>query len=227
MEAVNTGAQIILWQENALAAFHYMKDDYIEEGRKFAINENVFLIMGMYVLSEDGSSDENLAIFITPSGETKVYLKNYLTPGDDHITGDGKILVHDSEYGKLGLIICQDAHFLNFVKQAKEVDIMLILNHNWESITPYYARMVVFRTIEQGFNMVSAAYHGLSYAVDYHGDVLAEMNDFTTEERIMIADIPKQGIKTIYSQIGDFFAWLCVLGFVGLIALAIKNSKKV
>jgi len=224
--AVDNGAQIIVWQENALAVYKRDEVEFIAKVKEFAIDEKVYMIVGMYVLSEDRSSDENQAILITPSGETEEYLKNYLTPGDNHITGDGKILVHDSEYGKLGLIICQDAHYLNFVKQAKEVDIMLILNHNWESITPYYAEMSFFRAIEQGFNIVSAAYHGLSYAVDYHGDVLAEMNDFTTEERIMIADIPKQGIKTIYSQIGDFFAWLCILGLFTMIWLSFSKLKK-
>ncbi|GAI81779.1 unnamed protein product, partial [marine sediment metagenome] len=65
-----------------------------------------------------------------------------------------------------------------------------------------------------------------SNAVDYHGNVLAELNDFATEERIMIADIPKQGIKTIYSQIGDLFAWLCVLGFLIMIGLSFSKFKK-
>ena len=66
--------------------------------------------------------------------------------------------------------------------------------------------MPIFRAIENGFSMVRADYHGLSNAVDYHGNILSQMNDFTTEERIMIADIPTEGIKTIYSIIGDSFA---------------------
>jgi apolipoprotein N-acyltransferase len=75
--------------------------------------------------------------------------------------------------------------------------------------------------------MIRANYHGLSTAVDYHGNILAQMNDFTTKETIMIADLPNQGIRTIYSQIGNSLAWLCVLGLLGLIALAAKNGKKI
>ncbi|MFC2026201.1 nitrilase, partial [Chloroflexota bacterium] len=63
-------------------------------------------------------------------------------------------------------------------------------------------------------------------AVDYHGNILAQMNAFTTEERIMIADIPTQGIQTVYSKIGVLFTWLCVSGFVGLLVLAIINRKE-
>ncbi|GAI87741.1 unnamed protein product, partial [marine sediment metagenome] len=40
------------------------------------------------------------------------------------------------------------------------------------------------------------------------------------------ADVPTKGVKTIYSTIGDSFAWLCVLGLLGFIALTIKNRKK-
>jgi len=159
-------ADIIVWQENALAVYKKDEDGFIDKVKEFAIDKKVYLVVGMYVLSEDRKHDENKAYLITPEGETIEYLKNYLTPGDNHLRGDGKILVHDSEYGKLGLIICQDAHYVNFVKQAKEVDIMIILNHNWESITPYYAKMTFYRAIEQGFNVISAAYHGHSGTLD-------------------------------------------------------------
>jgi apolipoprotein N-acyltransferase len=157
------------------------------------------------------------------------YLKNYLVADDNHILGDGIVLIQDSDYGKLASIICQDTHSPGFVRQAGKVnaDIILIPNHNWEAINPLAARMASFRAIENGFSMIRADYHGLCTAVDYHGNILSQMNDFTTEERIMIADIPKQDIKTIYSQIGDFFAWLCVLGFLSMIWLSFSKFKKI
>jgi len=227
-KAASFGAKIIMWQENGLAAYHYDEEEYIDKGREFAIQENVYLLMGMYMLSNDRTVDENKAFLITPSGQVSEYLKNHLTPGDNHILGDGRVLIQESDYGKLGTIICQDTHAIPFVLQAGKanVDIILIPNHNWESITPYVARMAHFRAIENGFSMVRADYHGLSTAVDYHGNVLAQMNDFTTEETIMVADIPTKGIKTIYSQIGDLFAWLCVLGFLIMIGLGFSKFKK-
>ncbi len=218
-QAVNVGAKIIVWQENGLAVYQEDEAEFIEQGREFAVQENVYLLMAMYMLSEDRSVDENKAVLIDPSGNISEYLKNHLTPGDSHILGDGKVLIQDSGYGKLASIICQDTHSPDFVRQAGKanVDIILIPNHNWETITPLAARMASFRAIENGFSMIRADYHGLSTAVDYHGNTLSQMNDFTTEDRIMIADTPKQGIKTVYSRAGNFFAWLCVLGLLGLI----------
>jgi len=227
-QAANADAKIIVWQENGLAVYEDDEAAFIEQGREFAMQEKVYLLMGMYMLSEGRTVDENKAILITPSGQVSEYLKSYVVPGDNHIVGDRKILIQESDYGKLGTIICQDTHVIPFVRQAGKanVDIMLIPNHNYESVTPYIQRMPIFKAIENGFSMVRADYHGLSNAVDYHGNVLAELNDFTTEETIMIADIPTKGIKTIYSQIGDFFAWFCVLGFLIMIWLSFSKFKK-
>jgi apolipoprotein N-acyltransferase len=86
--------------------------------------------------------------------------------------------------------------------------------------------MPIFRAIENGFAMVRADYHGLSNAVDYHGQVLAQLNDFSTEERMMIADIPTEGMATIYSMIGDSLAWLCVVGLLMMIGLSFRIFKK-
>ncbi len=227
-QAANAGAKIIVWQENGLAVYQEDEASFIEQGREFAVREEVYLVMGMYVLSKDRSADENKAILIDPSGNTSEYLKNHLTQGDNHILGDSKVLIQDSPYGKLASIICLDADFPNFVRQAGEssVDIMLIPSHDLEAITPIHTRMASFRAIENGFSMIRADYHGVSTAVDYHGNILSQMNDFTTEERVMIADLPKQGIRTFYSQIGDLFAWLCVLGFLIMVGLGLTGFKK-
>ena len=225
--AAEAGAEIIVWQENGLAAYPEDAAGYIDRGREFAMQEQVHLLMGMYVLSEDRTADQNKAVLITPSGQVREYLKNHLTPGDRHILGDGEILVQESSYGTLAIIICQDTHTLNFVRQAGRtgVDFMLIPNQNWASITPYVAIMPLFRAIEHGFSILRADYHGLSNAVDYHGRVLAQMNGFTTDSRIMFADLPTQGVWTLYSQIGDVFAWLCALAFLMMIGLALARTR--
>jgi apolipoprotein N-acyltransferase len=56
--------------------------------------------------------------------------------------------------------------------------------------------------------------------------MLSQLDNFTTDERVMIADLPTQGITTVYSRIGDLFVWFCVAGFLGLIVLAIRNRKQ-
>ena len=42
----------------------------------------------------------------------------------------------------------------------------------------------------------------------------------------MIADVPQSGVKTIYTIIGDLFAWLCSFGIVFLFVKIIIIGKR-
>ncbi len=61
--------------------------------------------------------------------------------------------------------------------------------------------------------------NGLSIISDSYGRTLAGMDHFTASERVIVAQVPIQGISIIYPVIGDLFGWLAVLGFV-VIAIA-------
>ena len=39
------------------------------------------------------------------------------------------------------------------------------------------------------------------------------MDHFTASERLMVAQVPVNGVQTIYSIVGDLFAWLTVIAF--------------
>jgi len=71
--------------------------------------------------------------------------------------------------------------------------------------------------------LVAHVHNGISFAVDYHGNVLASKDYFTTSNEIMYADVPTKGTKTLYPIIGDAFGWLCVLGFGVFVVLSIKG----
>ena len=227
-QAADAGAKIVVWQENGLVVREADEAAYVTQAREVATQDGVYLVMGAKMVSEDRTRDENKIILISPDGESSEYLKNHKVAGDDHILGDGKVLFEDSPYGKLALLICYDADFPAFVRQAgrADADVMLIPAQDWAEITPMHGRMPTLGAIENGYSLIRNGYHGVSIAVDYHGKMLAQLDNFTTDERVMIADLPTRGIPTIYSRIGDLFAWLSVAAFVGLIVLAIVQRKR-
>ena len=96
-------------------------------------------------------------------------------------------------------------------------------DQDWTEITPMHGRMPTLGAIENGYSLIRNAYHGISIAVDFHGKTLAQLDNFTTDERVMIADLPTRGFTTVYSRIGDLFAWLSIALFVALIVLAVVN----
>jgi apolipoprotein N-acyltransferase len=79
----------------------------------------------------------------------------------------------------------------------------------------------VFRAVENGASMLRAARWGLSSAVDPLGRTLATMDDSLAAQKVMVAQLPTKGVVTIYSRIGDLFAWLCIIGLLGAIAFGL------
>jgi apolipoprotein N-acyltransferase len=62
---------------------------------------------------------------------------------------------------------------------------------------------------------------GLSAAYDYEGHGIARMDHYQAEELTMVSQIPIRGVRTLYSQIGDWLAFLCIgtLCLLGIVAM--------
>jgi apolipoprotein N-acyltransferase len=74
--------------------------------------------------------------------------------------------------------------------------------------------------------MVRATKGGVSGAVDAFGRTLAVTDHFSagaqTWAQTMIAQVPLTRVSTIYTRVGDLFAWLCVASLLILIAAALR-----
>ena len=62
-------------------------------------------------------------------------------------------------------------------------------------------------------------------AADYEGHVRAAADYFTTDQQVMLAELPTHGVRTIYATVGDVFAWLCIAGLALLTGLAILRHR--
>jgi apolipoprotein N-acyltransferase len=100
--------------------------------------------------------------------------------------------------------------------------VLLVAANDWEIIKHLHLRMAIFRAIENGVSMVRATKSGLSCAVDAFGRTLAVTDHFSPGAQIMIAQVPLTHISTIYTQVGDLFAWLCTASLLMLIATALR-----
>ena len=135
------------------------------------------------------------------------------------------IPVVNTPYGNIGISICRDMSFPPYIRQAgkKHVDIMLSSAFDFPRGKGHRYLM---RAIENGFSFVRPTYNGVTFAVDYHGRIIASKDYFATSNEIMYADVPMKGKKTVYPIIGDVFAWLCVLGFGAFVVLSIKGRAR-
>ena len=66
------------------------------------------------------------------------------------------------------------------------------------------------RGVENGFAMVRSAHDGLVIASDAQGRLVAVKKDAPTGLTMVVTDLPLGPGPTLYSGIGDAFAWLCL-----------------
>jgi apolipoprotein N-acyltransferase len=228
------GAKIVMWGETNSFSLKQDEPAMVAQGAAFAREREVYLGMAPAVF--DPANDkplENKIVLVDPRGDVSFeYWKAIPVPGPDasvQAVNDGRIEIVDSPYGRLGAAICFDMDFPGHLKQAGrgDADIMLVPSNDWRDIDPWHSHMARFRAVEQGFNMVRHVSHGLSLATDYQGRTLASMDHYVTDNRAMVAYVPTRGVRTIYSRIGDVFAWICAAGLVATIGLSTRRPKRV
>jgi apolipoprotein N-acyltransferase len=224
------GAKIILWAENNVMVFKEDEAAFTERAKQLAREEQVYLLMGIAnIRLGDRKPTELKVLPVNPSGEIAyTYLKSRLVPGleaSKSPAGDGQIRTEDTEYGRIAAAICYDLDFPDLIHQVgrAKADMFLAPASDWQAIDSLHFQMAVFRAIENGVAMVRPSRWGLSGAVDAYGRTLATMDHFTAEQRVMVAQVPTRGVRTVYACVGDLFAWLCVAGLIASIGTGIYH----
>lgn len=228
---MQAGARIVFWGEaNAIVT----KDDeaaFVARGANLAAKYHAYLGMGMGVWNRGKPRFfENKLVLIQPNGLVAwQYHKAHPVPGPEaaaQVLGDGKQRVLDTPYGRVSAIICFDGDFPQLLAQAgaSRADMMLDSANDWRAIDPWHTQMASFRAVEQGFNLIRQTSQGLSAAFDYQGRRLAAMDHYHTTDYAMVSQLPSRGVRTIYSALGDWFAWVCLVGLVALTVLSLRRK---
>jgi apolipoprotein N-acyltransferase len=227
-KAVSNNAKIVTFQEYSMTVSEENENKLIKQSKKIAKENDIYFSITYGIFPKEGKG-ENKQLLINNQGEIEIdYTKRYLFGlGEQGETGVFKkgpevIQTTDTPYGRIGISICRDMGFPPYIRQAgkKKVDIMLSPSYDFPKSTSH---LYSLRSIENGFSFARPVYNGISFAVDYNGKILAQMDSDKTDNGIMYANVPTKGIKTIYSIIGDLLGWLCVLGFVAFVVMSIKG----
>jgi apolipoprotein N-acyltransferase len=224
------GAKIVLWPEGVGLSLAEDEAALIERAQEVAAEEGIYLAMPMVTIYQDFDRPfENKLLIVDPDGD--VVLEHYKYGGaylEGSLPGDGVLRTVETPYGTLSGIICWDADFPSVVSQAGRngTDILLVPSNDWRAVDPLHTQMAVFRAVENGVSLVRHVSNGLSIATDPYGRVLASMDHFTASERVMVAQVPTEGVFTVYSIIGDTFAWLSIVGFVVIVVWTIVRWRR-
>ena len=224
-QEMQAGARIVFWSEANAEVLKKDEAGFVARGGDLAAKYHAYLGIALVVHDEGmNPSVENKLILIKPDGHVAwEYNKVRPLPGDNQILGDGKLRVLDTPYGRLTSVICFDGDFPQVLAQAGalKADVLLDPSHDWRAIDPWHTQMASFRAIEQGVNLIRQTSYGLSAAFDYQGHRLAAMDYFQSAGNAMVTQVLTRGVRTVYSRLGNWFAWLCLAALAVLTALSL------
>jgi len=233
--AMQRGAKIVSWQEDSAQVLAEDKQSVIDQASALAKQYNAYLQISLEVFTRTNSQQYLLdqSILISNTG-TFLFTYNKTYPvflSESIVTpyGPGVLPVVATSYGNLSTYICNDSQYPALVRQAGlgSADILLAPTHElysfWASAD---AAQATYRSIEDGFSLVRPTGDGLTLMTDYAGRILGSQNYSASGDGIMIANVPTQGVATVYDKVGDLFAYLCVLGLVGLAGWAFAHRRE-
>lgn len=228
------GASILCFSEEAFTVDAPDRQPLIEQAAAIAKDQNLYILLAVDCSGETETSlRHNFDVFLNPEGEVEwTYTKTHLVPFIEDTVyepGDGHIFVSSTPYGNISSTICYDSDYPSFTRSvgATDADILIIASWDWEAILGYHSQSGSFRAIENGVSMVKTTNCGSTIAVDYNGKTLSMSDTFTTDSgKVLIADVPTEGIITVYSIIGDVFDWVCIAALVAMIIAAARMRTK-
>jgi len=165
----------------------------------------------------------------SPQGELAAsYNKHHLLPpGEDRFTRGTERAMVSGISGKWGLEICKDMDFPLLSRQYSRDSVSLLVVPASDFVVDgwLHGRMAILRGVESGFSIARSAKLGILMATDDRGRVLAERDTIGPSFASAIANIPIRHDSTLYSILGNWFAWVCVALLLVCILLIARSHS--
>ena len=238
-EAARRGAELIIWPEAAVPLLLRREPEALARVTRLASETKRFLLVGSPDL--DGGRFYNSVFSISPDGSlVQRYDKIHLVPFGEYVPlrpllgfaeklargaiGDfapgREPTVFHLPQGSFGVTISYEVYFPAEVRRLFRGGagfLVNITNDAWygRSAAPaQHLAMAVFRAVEYGAFLVRSANTGISAIIDRRGRILNQSAIFT--ETLLIGEISAvRSESTIYTRVGDLFAWGATAASVG------------
>jgi apolipoprotein N-acyltransferase len=143
--------------------------------------------------------------------------------------GNKYVIGHFSQERTFGVFICYEATFPSEVRRFPAGGAQLLINisnDGWfgrSAAAEQHLHMARVRAVENRRWLVRATNNGFTVSVDPYGRIFQPL----PPDIRAAADLPYdfRTDETIYTRFGDWFAWLCVLVSVILVASTFRKAK--
>jgi len=226
---IPSGIRILSWASGNAVAFAEDEALLISRMQEFAREHKIYFFPDLIVLGDFKGPDRNHVIAIQPDGQIAYDHYKGRNPNVGFYQGN-LVEVIDTPYGKIASPICFEMEFHRFIRQAgkKGVDILIVPGDEpARGAANIHTELSMFRAIENGCSMLRTTLEGLTMGTDYQGRVLSQLDFYnTTKNRSIITELPVKGVRTFYTQTGDWFAWFCIILFIFLTISANLNDRR-
>lgn len=222
---IPSGIKILSWASGNAVVFIEDEARLIRRMRDFAREHQIYFFPSLLVLGDHKYPDANHVLAIKPDGHIAYDHFKGRSPNAGFYQGN-QVEIISTPYGRIATPICFEMEFHRFIRQAgkKGVDILIVPGDEpARGAANMHTELSMLRSIENGFSMVRTTLEGLTMGADYQGRVLSQMNFYhTLTNRTIITELPVKGVRTLYAQTGDWFAWFCVVLLIFLVITGIK-----
>jgi apolipoprotein N-acyltransferase len=228
--AARAGAKIVVWTEAATLVSPAEEPALIARVRALAGRSRVHVVAAYVVLRNRSPLQfENKYAWARPDGELDhTYWKHHPAPGEPAIVGTAQPTAVTDELATMAGALCYDYDYpaIAAAHGALGVDLVALPSSDWRGIDPIHTQMAALRAIEQGTSIVRSTRFGLSAGIDPLGRIRAWSSSFDTADRVLVVDLPRHGIATIYRRIGDLLVWAAGAAVLSSLALIARRRRR-
>jgi apolipoprotein N-acyltransferase len=217
------GAKVVVMPEKVALVRDADDGDVMAIFQPLADELHVTLVVGELHLSrasKPGPLQFNRAMIYAPGVAAASYDKEHLLPPFEsrQTPGTAKMTMSRGR-ATWGVAICKDMDFTSMGRAYGRLDVGLMLVPAWDYNLDrtWHGHMGVMRGVENGFSVARAAKNGYLTVSDDRGRVVAETRSDSGPFATLLADVPVGHQHTLYQLFGDWFAWLAVVIFAGVI----------
>lgn len=221
------GAQVIVIPEKIASVSSYESGIVADALRSAAQRNRVLVVVG--VDRPDRPLKHNIAIAFSPQGALEaVYEKHFMVPGwEDGYERGTRVAMLPKQHSNWGVAICKDMDFPALSRRYAAQHAQLMLVPAWDFTVDdwLHGRMAILRGVESGFAIARSAKQGLMTISDDRGRVLAQQGSSAASTSMLIGTITLSTDRTLYSRLGDWFAWFNLGLLVVVLVLPIVRRQ--
>ena len=237
--AADPGIDVLVWAESALPGTP--SGENTAAVRALVARHGVELWTGGHAWDDRGVRRYNAAFRVHGAGVVDPpYRKNILIPFGEYLPLADTLPflqrlwgrprnhpgttqpVFATAAGKVSFLICYEAIKSSYVRRMAEVSMLVNLTYDgWfgDTSCPHlHLAAAALQSAQLGVPMARVSSTGISAVIDARGAVTARAPLFTPA--VLVADLPRANVPSLYRRFGDWFALACLLTTLGLLARA-------